>query len=132
MDVKDSYNNFILDRTISKVGFWPGIIAFIAITAFGIVQTLQILGLILYPLDEIFIYGFSLCITIPFLLEILALHYITGPDKKFWSHASVLFTLIYAIFVIANYVVQLTTLILHLFISIRVFPKNYSSSPFPG
>ncbi len=111
MNVNDSYNNFITDRTISKVGFWSGLIAFIAITAFGIVQTLQILGFLTYPLDEILIYGFSLCITIPFMLEILALHYITKPDKKFWSHAAVLFTVIYVVFVVANYVVQLATVI---------------------
>ena len=111
MDVNDSYNNFITDRTISKVGFWSGLIAFIAITAFGIVQTLQILGFLTYPLDEILIYGFSLCITIPFMLEILALHYITKPGKKFWSHAAVLFTVIYVVFVVANYVVQLATVI---------------------
>ena len=111
MDVNNSYDNFIVDRTISKVGFWSGLIAFIAITAFGTVQTLQILGLFRYPLDEILIYGFSLCITIPFMLEILALHHITKPDKKFWSHAAVIFTVIYVIFVTANYVVQLATVI---------------------
>lgn len=111
MDVISSYNNFILDRTISKVGFWSGLIAFIAITAFGIVQTLQILGFLTYPLDEILIYGFSLCIVIPFMLEILALHHITKPEKKFWTHASVIFTVIYVVVVTANYVVQLATVI---------------------
>lgn len=111
MDVNSSYNNFILDRTISKVGFWSGLIAFIAIISFGIVQTLQVLGFLTYPLDEILIYGFSLCITIPFMLEILALHHITKPDKKFWSHTSVVFTIIYVVFVVANYIVQLATVI---------------------
>ena len=111
MDVNDSYTNFISDRTILKVGFWTGLIAFIAISAFGIVQILQILGLLKYPLDEILIYGFSLCITIPFMLEILALHHITKPDKEFWSHAAVIFAVIYVVFVTANYVVQLATVI---------------------
>jgi hypothetical protein len=111
MDTSSSYNNFIADRTISKVGFWAGLIAFIAITSFGIVQTLQVLGFLTYPLDEILIYGFSLCITIPFMLEILALHHLTKPDKKFWSHTAVVFTIIYVVFVVANYVVQLATVI---------------------
>lgn len=111
MVISSSYNNFIADRTISKVGFWSGLIAFIAITAFGIVQALQILGFLTYPLDEILIYGFSLCIVIPFMLEILALHHLTKPEKKFWTHASLLFTVIYVIFVTANYVVQLATVI---------------------
>jgi hypothetical protein len=111
MDANNSYDNFIFDRTILKVGFWSGLIAFIAITAFGVVQTLQVLGFLTYPLDEILIYAFSLCITIPFMLEILALHHITRPDKKFWSHTAVIFTVMYVIFVTANYVVQLATVI---------------------
>lgn len=111
MDQNSIYNNFIPDRSISKVGFWSGLIAFIAVIAFGIVQVLQVLGFLTYPSDEILIYGFSLCITIPFMLQILALHHITKPDKKFWSHAAVLFTVIYVVFVVANYVVQLATVI---------------------
>jgi hypothetical protein len=111
MNADSGYNNFNSDRAISKVGFWSGLTAFIAITSFGIVQTLQVLGFLTYPLDEILIYGFSLCITIPFMLEILALHHITKPDKKFWSHTAVVFTIIYVVFVVANYVVQLATVI---------------------
>ncbi len=41
----------------------------------------------------------------------LALHYITPTEKKFWSHAALLFTMLYAVFVTANYVVQLATVI---------------------
>jgi hypothetical protein len=45
------------------------------------------------------------------MLEILALHHITKPGKKFWSHTAVVFTVIYVVFVTANYVVQLATVI---------------------
>jgi hypothetical protein len=41
----------------------------------------------------------------------LALHYITPAEKKFWSHAALIFTVMYAIFVTANYIVQLATVI---------------------
>lgn len=111
MNIDNGYKNFISDRTILKVGFWSGLIAFTAITSFGIVQALQVLGYLTYPVDEILIYGFSLCITIPFMLEILALHHITKPENKFWSHTAVVFTIIYVVFVVANYVVQLATVI---------------------
>lgn len=111
MNTDNSYNNFISDTAILKVGFWSGLIAFIAITSFGIAQVLQVLGFLNYPMDEILIYGFSLCITIPFMLEILALHHITKADKKFWSHTAVVFTIIYVVFVVSNYVVQLATVI---------------------
>lgn len=99
------------NRYIYKVGFWSGITAFIATVLFYIVQLLQILDVINFPLDEILIYSFSLCITLPFILEMLALHYVAPSSKKFWSHAALIFTVIYAVFVIANYVVQLATVI---------------------
>ena len=64
-----------------------------------------------FPLDEILIYGTSLCIVIPFLLEMLALHHAAPTEKKFWSHAALIFTVMYVVFVTANYVVQLATVI---------------------
>jgi hypothetical protein len=48
---------------------------------------------------------------VPLLLEMLALHYLTPLAKQFWTHAALIFTIIYAVFVIANYVVQLATVI---------------------
>lgn len=98
-------------KAIYKIGFWSGILAFISTSAFVIVQVLQVLGVLRFPLDEILIYGTSLCIVIPFVLEILSLHYITPDSKKFWSHAALIFSMLYAVFVTANYVVQLATVI---------------------
>lgn len=100
-----------MNNTIYKIGYWSGILAFGSTLAFTIVQLLQLLHVLTYPLDEILIYGFSLCIVIPFMIEMLALHYITKPEKKFWSHAALLFTLCYVVFVTSNYVVQLATVI---------------------
>lgn len=100
-----------MNRQIYKIGFWFGIAAFGSNAAFVVVQILQLLRILVYPFDEIFIYGFSLCIVVPFVLEMLALHYVTPEDKKFWSHAALIFTVIYAVFVTANYVVQLATVI---------------------
>ena len=96
---------------IPKIGFWAGLIAFTSTTAYVVVQLLQVFGVLRYPLDEILIYGTSLCIVIPFILEILAFHYITKDEDKFWSHAALIFTIIYSVFVTANYVVQLATVI---------------------
>jgi hypothetical protein len=100
-----------MNKTIYKVGFRAGIIAFAATLAFFIAQILQLLKVFNYPWDEISIYGFSLCITIPFLLEMLALHYTVPLGKKYWSHAALIFTSLYVVFVTANYVVQLATVI---------------------
>jgi hypothetical protein len=100
-----------VNHSINKVGFWSGLIAFTATVAYCIIQLLQLYGALTYPTDERLIYGTSLCIVIPFVLEILALHYITPKEKKFWSHAALTFTTLYAVFVSANYVVQLATVI---------------------
>ena len=100
-----------MNGTISEVGYWSGLAAFTAAVAYDVVQLLQVGGLIHFPADEILIYGTSLCIVVPFLLEILALHHLTPRDKQFWTHASLMFATIYAVFVVANYVVQLATVI---------------------
>jgi hypothetical protein len=100
-----------MNKEVNKAGFWFGIVAFFSTVAFVLVQILQLFRILTYPFDEILIYGFSLCIVIPFLLEMLALHHVTPNDKKFWSHAALIFTIIYSVFVTANYVVQLATVI---------------------
>lgn len=96
---------------ISEVGYWSGLAAFGATLAYVVVQILQIVGVLRFPLDEILIYGTSLCIVVPFVLEMLAFHYLTAKDKQFWTHAALILTVIYAVFVTANYVVQLATVI---------------------
>lgn len=100
-----------MQASIGRVGFWSGIAACAAALAYDIVQVLQIAGLLRFPLDEILIYGTALCIVVPFLLEMLAFHHLTVPAKRFWTHSALAFTILYAVFVTANYVVQLATVI---------------------
>jgi hypothetical protein len=100
-----------MNNSINQVGFWSGIIAFAATVTYCVVQVLQLYGMLIFPADERLIYGTSLCIVIPFVIEILALHYITPDHKKFWSHGALIFTIMYAVFVTPNYVVQLATVI---------------------
>jgi heme/copper-type cytochrome/quinol oxidase subunit 4 len=107
-----------MNSNINKVGFVSGLLAFFSTIAFVIVQLLQLYRILYFPMDEILIYATSLCIVIPFVLEFLALHYITPDEKKFWSHAALIFSIIYAVFVTSNYVVQLAT----------VIPKKISGS----
>jgi hypothetical protein len=98
-------------RTIYTTGYWSAIVAFSATLAYCIVQILQVVRVITFPADEILIYGTSLCIVIPFLLTMLTLHHTSAPEKRFWTHAALIFSVIYAIFVTANYVVQLATVV---------------------
>jgi hypothetical protein len=100
-----------LAKSIGNVGYWSGLAAFTSALAYDVVQILQVGGLLRFPADEILIYGTSLCIVVPLILEMLALHQLTRPDMQFWTHASLIFTIVYAVFVTANYVVQLATVI---------------------
>lgn len=100
-----------MTRNIGEVGYCSGLAAFASTVAYCLVQVLQIAGVLRFPLDEILIYGTSLCIVVPFILEVLSLHYLTPSHRQFWTHASLIFTIIYAVFVTANYVVQLATVI---------------------
>ena len=98
-------------NSIPRVGYWSGLAAFVAVASYDVVQLLQIAGVIRFPYDEVLIYGTSLCIVVPFILEMLALHHVTAADKQFWTHAALIFTTMYAVFVTANYTVQLATVV---------------------
>ena len=97
--------------TLGRVGFRAGLAAATATIAYDVAQILQLVGILHFPLDEILIFGTSLCIVVPFVLEMLALHYSRTGDKQFWTHAGLIFTTMYAVFGSANYVIQLTTVI---------------------
>jgi len=103
--------NLPLKRHHIKLGIYCSWIAAIAAAGYTIAQLLQITGVLPKPLDDILIYGFSLCIAPSFLLAILALHYTVPPDKKIWSHAAILFAVMYNTFVILMYVEQLVSVI---------------------
>jgi heme/copper-type cytochrome/quinol oxidase subunit 4 len=96
---------------ISEAGYWSGLVAATATATYGFVQILQVAGVLRFPVDEILIYGSSLCIVVPFILEMVAFHHLSTGDARYWTHAALLLTLIYAVFVTANYVVQLATVI---------------------
>jgi hypothetical protein len=98
-------------KDIAIVGYFAGLAAFAATLAYVVAQLLQVAGFVSFPLDEILIYGTSLCIVVPFVLLMLSLHYSTSADKQFWTHSALIFAIVYAVFVTPNYVVQLATVI---------------------
>jgi hypothetical protein len=100
-----------MTTVIGQCGYWCGLAAATATISYVVVQGLQVAGALRYPLDEVLIYATSLCIVVPFLLEILALHHLTEFSRRFWTHGALLFTILYAVFVTSNYVVQLATVI---------------------
>src|SRR5690242_1761365 len=98
-------------NTIARIGFRAGVGAAAATIAYDVVQLLQVVGVLHFPIDEILIFATSLGIVVPFVLEMVALHHTRSGDERFWTHAALVFTTMYAVFGSANYVVQLTTVI---------------------
>lgn len=103
--------SFFCCMTNAKLGFYAAWCTAIAAICYTISQLLQLLKAINKPLDDILIYSTSLCIAPPFLLAILALHYTVSPDKKMWTHAALIFAVLYNAFVMLMYVVQLAAVI---------------------
>lgn len=101
----------VLIAPLGRIGFRAGLAAATATVAYDVVQILQVVGVLHFPLDEILIFGTSLCIVVPFVLEMLALHYSREIHARFWTHAALVFTTMYAVFGTANYVIQLSTVI---------------------
>jgi hypothetical protein len=100
-----------MSTPIAKLGFRAALVAFVASLGYDVVQMLQVVAYLKHPWDAILIYSFSLLIPVPLVLAMLALHYSVSDDKKIWTHAALLFTLVYATYVTLNYVVQLATVI---------------------
>ena len=100
-----------MQKIVYTLGFWSALVAFVAAVGFSVALVLQVGVVLVFPWDGILIFGFSLGIATPFMLAILALHYSVPNEKKIWSHAALLFAVIYTVYVTLNYVVQLSTVI---------------------
>src|SRR6266487_4790477 len=99
------------NNRINKIGFWAAVVAFIGAVGYIVSVPLQILNVVNYVQDSILAFGFSLIIPASFLVAMLALHSTVSEEKKFWTHAAVVFAVIYTTYCTLNYVVQLTTVI---------------------
>lgn len=98
-------------RIVNRLGFYSSLVAFLAAAGYSIVQILQIIGAIKFPLDAILIYGFSFGIASPFVIAIVAFHHLLPSSRRVWSHLAIVFAIMYATYVNLNYVVQLATVI---------------------
>jgi hypothetical protein len=96
---------------VPRVGFFAAITASAATVLYGIVQALQVVNVLRPPLDGVLVYGSSLCIVVPFIIAMLAFHYAAPSERKFWSNAALVFTIMYGTYVTLNYAVQLATVI---------------------
>lgn len=93
--------------TVARFGFWSSLGAFAACAGYSIVQIMQIAGLLVFPWDEIFIFGFSILIPVPFVLAMVALFHSVPEDKRIWAHAAIILAALYGGLAIIVYSTQL-------------------------
>ncbi len=98
-------------KLVSNLGFYASAMAFIAVVGYCIVQILQIVGVLSFPLDAYLIYGFSLAIAPPYLISVIAVHHYVPNSRRIWTHIAIAFSIMYATYVSLNYVVQIATVI---------------------
>jgi hypothetical protein len=95
----------------ARLGFWSSCAAFAAMAGYGVAQILQLLGVLTFPWDEVFIFGFSILIPGPFVLALIALHHSIPAERRMWTHCAMAFALMYAVLVTIVYPTQLAVVI---------------------
>jgi hypothetical protein len=98
-------------ESVAKVGFWSALAAFVTAAGYGVAQIGQLAGTLVFPWDELAIFGFSLLIPVPFVLSMVALHHSVRDDARIFTHAAVALAVIYATLVVIVYPTQLAVVI---------------------
>ena len=96
---------------IAKFGFWSALVALAGAVGYIVSVPLQTFDVVSPLQDSVIAFASSLIIPTPFLLAMLALHYVVPGEKRFWTHAAVLLAVVYTTYNTLNYVVQLVTVI---------------------
>jgi hypothetical protein len=112
-----------MSPTVSKLGYWSAFLASLFSIIYIIGQLAEWLNLLgsgggsenpSTALGLIVLLTPSLFLAPSFALMILCVHYYAPEDKKVWSHAGIIFAVVYTVMVSINYYVQLTLIVPHL------------------
>jgi hypothetical protein len=98
-------------HTVHRIGFWSASTAFATAAGYGVVQILQLLGVLVFPWDEILIFGFSIGIPLPFVLAMAALHQSMPASRRIWTLCALALAVMYAVLVIIVYPTQLAVVV---------------------
>ena len=112
-----------ISPTVSKLGYWSAFLASLFSIIYIIGQLAEWFGLLgsgggpenaSTALGLIVLLIPSLLLAPSFALLILCVHYYAPENKKIWSHAGIMFAVVYTVMVSINYYVQLTLVVPHL------------------
>ena len=105
-----------IPASTKAVGFWSGVLATLFSVTYVVAQIAEWLGLLgsqggpessSTPLGLFVLLTPSLLLGPSFLLLIVAIHELSSPSRKVWSHAAVVFATAYTVLISINYYVQL-------------------------
>jgi hypothetical protein len=111
-----------MDKTALKLGFWSAIIVTISIIVFMFTLVLTFTpnfaswdGIEIYSANfkpmQMFTVFPSIVMACAYVVFTVAIHYYAQEKKKIFSHLSIVFGLMYAIISVANYLIQIITVI---------------------
>ena len=98
-------------KTVARIGYWSALGAFLAAAGYSVVQILQVIGVLTFPVDEISIFAFSILIPVPFVISLVSLHHTLPEEKRIWSHIAIMLGVMYAVLVSIVYPTQLALVI---------------------
>jgi hypothetical protein len=103
--------------SVVRLGFWSAVLATIFSLSYVVAQVFEWLGALGSkggPSNGSTVTGLIVLLTpsfflgSSFLLLMVSVHYLAGPDRKVWSHAALVFATVYAVLISTVYFVQLT------------------------
>jgi hypothetical protein len=111
------------NESANKIGFWSAVLSSLFSIIYIIGQLAEWLGILgsaggpespSTGLGIVVLLVPSLLLAPSFALLMLAIHYYAPENKKIWTHAAVLFAVVYTVMVCINYYVQLTLVLPHM------------------
>lgn len=96
-----------------KLAFWAAFFAAVFSVMYSIFQILSALGVLAGYVSQILIFGTSILIAPSFVAMMACVHQAAPDSKKVWSQIGVLFSVLYAVFVMMTYMTELFVVIPH-------------------
>ena len=98
-------------NAVRRIGYWSSLAAFTTAAGYSVVQLLQLAGWLVFPWDELLIFGFSLGIPLPFVLAMVALHHAVPRQRQVWTQCALVLAVMYAVLAVIVYSVQLALVV---------------------
>lgn len=98
-------------NAVRRIGYWSSIATFTTAAGYSVVQLLQLARWLVFPWDELLIFGFSIGIPLPFVLAMAAFHQAMPRQRQVWTQCALVLAVMYAVLAVIVYSVQLALVV---------------------